>query len=1053
MNKFFNFYITLQTKYYFNSKYYLSQYDNCTEDIKKNPYYHFMNIGWKENKNPSKMFDVHFYLNTYKDVKASNINPLLHYVIHGRKENRKRFLNDKKLLSKGSLTLNIFFNIFKFVKNNPYALLKIFYIIKHSGFTGLYKKILNKFGKIEEAIPEAKNQITIETFLNDNFLSVENNSIIPNTEVVDILIPVYNGFEYLETLFTSIIKNTSSPYRIFIANDKSSDLRVLPFLEKIKQENSNIPIIIFNNQNNLGFVKTINLLVSNTNNHCVLLNTDVEVPKYWLERLMYPIFNLPKIASTTPFTNSGTICSFPNYLKDNTIYDSISLEQIDNVFSTVNGNNTYIEIPTGVGFCMGINKYVIKKIGMFDEVYGKGYGEENDWCQRAIKLGYKNIHVTNLFVYHKHGGSFLSEEKKELIQKNSNILSKKFPTYNQQVRSLIEKNQLELLRQIINIKILSLTYPIVCILDHSLGGGANIVTQEYITTQKLSCVLTYNIHLQKYKLIFYENFSSNKIECNIHNIENLEKIITKFNFKEIRINNLVSFPKILFLLDLLIEIKVRLKIKYTFLINDYYAICPIYVLLNENLEFCNVPSNFNVCNNCLSKNKLKNNIVDYINSDYPNLKINIWRDKFNLFLNNCNQIITFSNSSKEIVLKAYPKLIQNKIDIKPHQVTWINQQVNQTYKHTEVLNIGVLGNLTLIKGEVEVMKLASYIESHQSNIKIHILGNINFNKSILNTLTCIEVHGEYIKENLPELMIKNKIDLIWIASICSETFSYTTEESIQMNIPLAVFNIGAPAERIKKYAKGILLENKKPEQILQQIFNYFNIKPNILAKNIQTKDIRFICVSNNEILYKQCIEANFFVSQYPILKFNNLLDNVPIPKRYNSAIDQVLKDNFHGWLFFIHNDFVFLENPESILKSLNKNHIYGPIGAKLINGKKKILGQINQKHNETFMKHGIEIIEPTLVDTVDCQCLFIHSDLIRKYNLKFDENSLFDFHQYAECFCLDALYKYNIKTYAVQINCQHLSWGKLTKSYYNAEAYLKKKYNKKEWAGTCTHLK
>ena len=70
------------------------------------------------------------------------------------------------------------------------------------------------------------------------------------------------------------------------------------------------------------------------------------------------------------------------------------------------GSSNTIEIPTGVGFCMALNRACINKIGMFDTVYGKGYGEENDWCCRAVKNGFVNVMITNLFVYHKHGASF-----------------------------------------------------------------------------------------------------------------------------------------------------------------------------------------------------------------------------------------------------------------------------------------------------------------------------------------------------------------------------------------------------------------------------------------------------------------------------------------------------------------------------------------------------------------------------------------------------------------------------------------------------------------------
>ena len=76
-------------------------------------------------------------------------------------------------------------------------------------------------------------------------------------------------------------------------------------------------------------------------------------------------------------------------------------------------------MPTGVGFCMGVNKKVVDRIGMFDDVlFGKGYGEENDWCMRAAEVGFKNIIIPNLFVYHKHGGSFLGAEKEKLQNEN-----------------------------------------------------------------------------------------------------------------------------------------------------------------------------------------------------------------------------------------------------------------------------------------------------------------------------------------------------------------------------------------------------------------------------------------------------------------------------------------------------------------------------------------------------------------------------------------------------------------------------------------------------------
>jgi len=281
---------------------------------------------------------------------------------------------------------------------------------------------------------------------------------IESNQPIDIIIPIYNGYEYLEVLFNSLVRNTRTSYRLIIINDCSTDLRVNEHIQKFSLANPKLKIVSLQNEHNLGFVKSVNKAVLHTQNHFVLLNSDVEVPPDWLERLMYPIFNMDRVASTTPFTNSGTICSFPNYLQDNPIFEGLSVEEIDHYFKYVNAELTNIEIPTGVGFCMGINKELVNEIGMFDETFGKGYGEENDWCQRAIINGYKNLHVTNLFVYHKHGGSFQNEEKKRLIEFNSKILSNKHPTYNSQVSFLVSKNELQNLRDQLKNLILSDKY-------------------------------------------------------------------------------------------------------------------------------------------------------------------------------------------------------------------------------------------------------------------------------------------------------------------------------------------------------------------------------------------------------------------------------------------------------------------------------------------------------------------------------------------------------------------------------------------------------------------
>ena len=49
---------------------------------------HYLLRGWRQGLNPSPLFDGQFYLARYRDVRGSDANPLMHYVLHGQEEGR-----------------------------------------------------------------------------------------------------------------------------------------------------------------------------------------------------------------------------------------------------------------------------------------------------------------------------------------------------------------------------------------------------------------------------------------------------------------------------------------------------------------------------------------------------------------------------------------------------------------------------------------------------------------------------------------------------------------------------------------------------------------------------------------------------------------------------------------------------------------------------------------------------------------------------------------------------------------------------------------------------
>ena len=52
------------------------------------PLRHFLDRGWRENRDPNALFDTDWYLDAYPDVRGDGVNPLLHYIRHGCTEPR-----------------------------------------------------------------------------------------------------------------------------------------------------------------------------------------------------------------------------------------------------------------------------------------------------------------------------------------------------------------------------------------------------------------------------------------------------------------------------------------------------------------------------------------------------------------------------------------------------------------------------------------------------------------------------------------------------------------------------------------------------------------------------------------------------------------------------------------------------------------------------------------------------------------------------------------------------------------------------------------------------
>lgn len=206
-----------------------------------------------------------------------------------------------------------------------------------------------------------------------------------------------------------------------------------------------------------------------------------------------------------------------------------------------------------------------------------------------------------------------------------------------------------------------------------------------------------------------------------------------------------------------------------------------------------------------------------------------------------------------------------------------------------------------------------------------------------------------------------------------------------------------------------------------------------------------VTVVRNYEMYNRFVKNNEWFQPARFYDLNNTIENKNISVRYNEFLNRYDYSE-EAWFVFCHEDWQLKGDIVSKFERLDKNSLYGPIGTIFLPQKNRFLlrslGGVknSDKEGKNIRFYGRSCQNGTLVDTFDCQCLLVHSSLIEKYQLRFDENLHFDL--YVEDFCAMAKEQFGILSKIINLKCQHYSYGSIKECFYNDFEYLESKYQK-----------
>ncbi len=248
---------------------------------------------------------------------------------------------------------------------------------------------------------------------------------------VAIVVPVFNAPELVARCVDSLLAHTCGKARLILIDDASSDPAIAPLLERHARRPG---VTVLRNAHNLGFTATANRGIAAAGQaDVVLLNADTQVGANWLQGLRRAVRSQECIATATAVSDNAGAFSVPELEQANTWPAAWSFDVAARALWQQAGL-AYPQLPTGNGFCMYIRRQVVDAVGLLDAAaFPQGYGEENDFCQRAAQHGWQHVIAGNVYVGHARSASFGSERRKTLGQAGMAVLRERWPQYEAEV--------------------------------------------------------------------------------------------------------------------------------------------------------------------------------------------------------------------------------------------------------------------------------------------------------------------------------------------------------------------------------------------------------------------------------------------------------------------------------------------------------------------------------------------------------------------------------------------------------------------------------------------
>jgi GT2 family glycosyltransferase len=608
-----------------------------------------------------------------------------------------------------------------------------------------------------------------------------------NTRLTDIIIPVYRGREDSLACIESVLTSLDRTARVIVVDDASEDSQLAAALDALAADGR---ITLLRNDVNQGFVAAVNRAVALHPAHdVVLLNSDTLVFDDWLARFRAAAYSDASVGTVTPLSNSGTIASYPQPL--GAPIDAGQAAALHALASAAHSGIRAV-LPVGVGFCLYIRRDCLADVGALDAaVFGKGYGEETDFCLRARRRGWSHRLAADVFVYHAAGVSF-GARRSALLERSQRLINLRHPGYDAHIASFLARDPLHPLRRRLDeLRLCALDGRLVLLVTLSLAGGVDRFVAERCRVLRAEGLIPLVLRAGKGRSarrceLWTDALSLPNLRYDIPaELDALTALLTALPLQAIEIQHFLHLDA------RVIEAVRALPLPYDVYVHDYAWICPRVTLIDGSGRYCGEPA-VSVCQVCVRRNG--SNLGEAIS--VPAL-----RSRSERWLRSARRVIAPSADTAARLQRHFPDLA---VAVRPHAPTVPPAARPPRPADRRVIRVALLGGIGDHKGYRVLLACARDARARRLPIEFVVIGYTHKDAPLLATGK-VFITGPYSEVEAPHLIRRERPDIAWLPSVWPETWCYTLDYALEAGLPVAAFDLGAIAERLRALATGVLL--------------------------------------------------------------------------------------------------------------------------------------------------------------------------------------------------------------------------------------------------------